>query len=98
MTTFEVVLVDVSGKGIAAGTRSLLLSGAFGGLLGAMPYDRFLPAANSYLLRQHWDEGFATAAHASINLRHGRVQPRLRGTPSGRPVLRRLGSLGGPRG
>jgi Stage II sporulation protein E (SpoIIE) len=67
----ELVLVDVSGKGIAAGTRSLLLSGAFGGLLGSMPVDRFLPAANDYLLRQHWDEGFATAAHAMINLRTG---------------------------
>lgn len=67
----EVVLVDVSGKGIGAGTRSLLLSGAFGGLLGSMPVDRFLPAANSYLLRQHWDEGFATAAHAMINLSTG---------------------------
>jgi hypothetical protein len=32
----EVVLVDVSGKGLDAGTRALLLSGAFGGLLGAM--------------------------------------------------------------
>jgi hypothetical protein len=67
----EIVLVDVSGKGIAAGTRSLLLSGAFGGLLGSMPVERFLPAANSYLLRQHWDEGFATAAHAYVNLRTG---------------------------
>lgn len=68
---FEIVLVDVSGKGIAAGTRSLLLSGAFGGLLGSMPVDRFLPAANAYLMRQHWDEGFATAAHAHIDLRTG---------------------------
>ncbi|WP_270887596.1 PP2C family protein-serine/threonine phosphatase [Pedococcus sp. 5OH_020] len=67
----EVALVDVSGKGIAAGTRSLLLSGAFGGLLGSMAVDRFLPAANSYLLRQHWDEGFATAAHAMIDLDSG---------------------------
>lgn len=67
----ELALVDVSGKGIAAGTRSLLLSGAFGGLLGSMPFDRFLPAANSYLLRQSWDEGFATAAHAMINLDTG---------------------------
>ena len=32
----EIVLVDVSGKGTRAGTRSLLLSGAFGGLLGAV--------------------------------------------------------------
>ena len=30
----EVALVDVSGKGVDAGTRALLLSGAFGGLLG----------------------------------------------------------------
>jgi hypothetical protein len=67
----ELALVDVSGKGVAAGTRSLLLSGAFGGLLGSMAYDRFLPAANSYLLRQAWDEGFATAAHAMINLETG---------------------------
>jgi hypothetical protein len=67
----ELALVDVSGKGIAAGTRSLLLSGAFGGLLGSLPYDTFLPAANSYLLRQAWDEGFATAAHAMINLTTG---------------------------
>jgi Stage II sporulation protein E (SpoIIE) len=67
----ELALVDVSGKGIGAGTRSLLLSGAFGGLLGSMPVDRFLPAANSYLIRQHWDEGFATAAHAMIDLDTG---------------------------
>jgi hypothetical protein len=67
----ELALVDVSGKGMAAGTRSLLLSGAFGGLLGSMSVDRFLPAANSYLLRQHWDEGFATAAHAVIDLESG---------------------------
>ena len=33
----EVVVVDVSGKGEEAGTRALLLSGAFGGLLGALP-------------------------------------------------------------
>jgi hypothetical protein len=69
--TLELALVDVSGKGIAAGTRSLLLSGAFGGLLGSMSLDRFLPAANSYLLRQNWDEGFATAAHAVIDLETG---------------------------
>ena len=79
----ELVLVDVSGKGIAAGTRSLLLSGAFGGLLGSMPYDRFLPAANSYLLRQAWDEGFATAAHAMINLTTGEYSLGSAGHPPG---------------
>lgn len=67
----EIVLVDVSGKGVDAGTRALLLSGAFGGLLGALPSEEFLGAANAYLLRQGWDEGFATAVHVAINLRTG---------------------------
>jgi hypothetical protein len=68
---FEVVLVDVSGKGVQAGTRSLLLSGALGGLLGEQEPNRFLTAANNYLLRQRWEEGFATAVHVSIDLATG---------------------------
>ncbi|WP_232778577.1 PP2C family protein-serine/threonine phosphatase [Carbonactinospora thermoautotrophica] len=69
--TLEVVLVDVSGKGSDAGIRALQLSGAFGGLLGSLPPERFLPAANEYLLRQEWEEGFATAAHLSLDLHTG---------------------------
>jgi hypothetical protein len=38
----ELALVDVSGKGIDAGTRALLLSGAFGGLLGSVPHSEYL--------------------------------------------------------
>ena len=68
----EVVLVDVSGKGLDAGTRGLLLLGAFGSLLGAMDPARFLGAANSYLLRQEWKEGFATAIHVALDLDTGR--------------------------
>lgn len=68
----EVVLVDVSGKGVDAATRALLLSGALGGLLGAMDPDDFLGAANSYLLRQGWGEGFATAIHVALDLDTGR--------------------------
>jgi hypothetical protein len=67
----ELVLVDVSGKGVGAGSRSLLLSGAFGGLLGSMEAERFLPAANSFLMRQRWTEGFATAAHLIVDLETG---------------------------
>jgi hypothetical protein len=67
----EVALIDVSGKGVNAGTRALLLSGAFGGLLGAMEPEGFLPAANAYLLRQDWNEGFATAVHLALNLETG---------------------------
>jgi hypothetical protein len=68
----EVVVVDVSGKGLDAGTRALLLSGAFGGLLGATEPDEFLGAANSYLLRQDWSEDFATAIHVALELDTGR--------------------------
>jgi hypothetical protein len=69
--TLEVALVDVSGKGVDAGTRALLLSGAFGGLLGSATPEEFLPAANRYLMRQQWDEGFATMGHVVIDLTTG---------------------------
>lgn len=65
----ELALVDVSGKGVDAGTRALMLSGAFGGLLGAVP--DFLPACNTYLHRQREGEGFVTAVHLSLNLSTG---------------------------
>jgi hypothetical protein len=67
----EIALVDVSGKGLDAGTRALLLSGAFGSLLGAIEPDHLLGAANSYLLRQDWGEGFATAIHVALELETG---------------------------
>lgn len=69
--TLEVALVDVSGKGIDAGTRALLLSGAFGGLLGSVPAAQFLPACNAYLRRGPGDEGFVTAVHLSLDLPSG---------------------------
>jgi hypothetical protein len=68
---FEVALVDVSGKGLDAGTRALLLSGAVGSLLGAMDPVELLGAANSYLLRQDWNDGFATAIHVALELDTG---------------------------
>jgi hypothetical protein len=77
----EVVVVDVSGKGLNAGTRALLLSGAFGGLLGSLPREDFLPAANDYLLRQEWSEGFATAVHLAIDLATGEFEVRTAGHP-----------------
>lgn len=77
----EVAVVDVSGKGEQAGTRALLLSGAFGGLLGALSPEQFLPAANDYLLRQDWEEGFATAVHLSLDLTDGSFEVRSAGHP-----------------
>jgi hypothetical protein len=69
--TLEVALVDVSGKGLDAGTRALLLSGAFGGLLGSVPREEFLPACNSYLRRVAASEGFVTAVHLALDLATG---------------------------
>jgi Stage II sporulation protein E (SpoIIE) len=77
----QVVVVDVSGKGEQAGSRSLLLSGAFGGLLGALDAGAFLPAANDYLLRQDWSEGFATAVHVCLDLETGEFELRSAGHP-----------------
>jgi hypothetical protein len=67
----EVVLVDVSGKGVDAATRALQLSGALGGILGSLPPAQFLQAANNYLCRQGWTEGFATAVHLALDLTSG---------------------------
>jgi hypothetical protein len=69
--TLEVALIDVAGKGMDAATRALLLSGAFGGVLGSVPRDQFLPACNAYLRRSQVDEGFVTAVHLSVDLATG---------------------------
>jgi serine phosphatase RsbU (regulator of sigma subunit) len=77
----DLALVDVSGKGVDAGTRALLLSGAFGGLLGAVPPDRFLAEANRYLRRQRWSEGFATAVYLRVDLDTGEYRLESAGHP-----------------
>ena len=70
-TRLEMVLVDVCGKGVAAGTQSLQFAGALGGLIGALPPLGLFAAANDFLIRQDWDEGFATAVHVLIDLQTG---------------------------
>lgn len=67
----ELALVDVAGKGIDAGTRALLLSGAFGSLLGSVPQSEFLQACNAYLQRGAPPEGFVTAVHLALDLANG---------------------------
>lgn len=84
-TSLEMVLVDVCGKGVAAGTQSLQLAGALGGLIGSLPPLGLFAAANDYLLRQRWDDGFATAAHVLIRLDTGEYSIISAGHP---PVLR----------
>jgi hypothetical protein len=80
-TVLDLALVDVSGKGVAAGTRALLLSGALGGLLGAVPPERFLLEANRYLLQQRWSEGFATAVYLRVDLGTGEYRMESAGHP-----------------
>ena len=75
----DLAVVDVSGKGIEAGTRALLLSGAMGGLLGAVDPDDFLPEANRYLRQQAWPEGFASAVFIRVNLDTGLYSVRSAG-------------------
>ena len=77
----HLVLVDVSGKGVDAGARALLLSGAFGGLLGAVPPEQFLQEANRYLHRQRWSEGFATAVYLRVDLATGAYRLESAGHP-----------------
>jgi hypothetical protein len=89
--TLEVALVDVSGKGMDAATRALLLSGAFGGVLGSVPRERFLPAANAYVRRGSPDEGFVTAVHLSIDLSSGEYTLYSAGHP---PAIRLDGNTG----
>ncbi len=67
----ELAVVDVSGKGVDAGTRALLLSGAFGGLISAVPRGEFLAHCNDYLMRTAVGEGFVTAVHLSLDLESG---------------------------
>jgi serine phosphatase RsbU (regulator of sigma subunit) len=92
----HLAIVDVSGSGITAGPPALLLSGAVGGLLGAIEPDEFLEATNSYLTRQHWPLGFASASYLRVELRSGRYEIRVAGHP---PALHlRVGSSGAPSG
>ncbi len=86
----DVAVVDVSGKGEGAGTRALLLSGALGGLLGAMSPEDFLESANAFLMRQDWEEGFASAVHLCLDLSSGEFEIRSAGHPPA--ALRTAGS------
>lgn len=97
-TILDLVLVDVSGKGVDAGTRALLLSGALGGLLGAVPPERFLGEANRYLLQQRWQEGFATAVYLRVDLATGAYRVESAGHPPAAHLDAGTGTWGLSRG
>ncbi len=75
------VVVDVSGKGVDAGARSLVLSGALSALLASTPPESFLEEANAFVLRQGWVEDFATAVHLAVDLDSGDYVVRNAGHP-----------------
>lgn len=77
----HLAVIDVSGSGIAAGPRSLLLSGAVGGLLGSVEPEQFLPSANDYVIRQQWSLGFASAVYLVLDLTTGDYAIRIAGHP-----------------
>ncbi len=81
----EVILVDVVGKGTAAGPAALQFAGALGGLIGALPPIDLFRAANDFLLRQPEDEQFATAVHLVVDLADGTYEITSAGHP---PALR----------
>ncbi len=84
-TYLEMVLVDVCGKGVGAGTQSLQFAGALSGLIGSLPPLGLFSAANDFLLRQRWDEGFATAVHVLVRLDTGEYSVISAGHP---PAMR----------
>ncbi|QUX24208.1 MULTISPECIES: PP2C family protein-serine/threonine phosphatase [Nocardiopsis] len=77
----DIAVVDVSGKGVDAGTRALMLSGAFSGLIGAVPTKDFLAHCNDYLMRTGGGEGFVTAVHLSVDLTTGEYSIASAGHP-----------------
>lgn len=87
----EMVLVDVCGKGSSVGPQALQFAGALGGLLGALPPDALMRAANAFLLRQDSDESFATAVHVRVDLETGDYTITSAGHP---PVLHWRPALG----
>lgn len=87
----EICLIDVSGKGLRAGTRGMTVAAAFSGLLGQVEPWRFLEAANSYLVRQEWAEGFATAVHVDLDPVFGRFSVSGAGHP---PAMHYCGQTG----
>lgn len=98
----DVVLADVSGKGLVAGGRALMLAAAIEALLEVMPRPGFLAAVNHHVLRQGDDDHFATAVRVSLDLLTGRFEVTGAGHPpvahyrvgSGRWIL--LGDDQGP--
>lgn len=83
----QAMIVDVSGHGVDVAARAVQVAGAFGGLIGVVGPAETLAACNTYVVKQHWDREYATAVHAVVDERSGRVTVRCAGNPP--PRIRR---------
>ena len=83
--TLEVAVVDVSGKGIDAGTRALLLSGAFGGLLGSVPAGAISLLVQRLPQAQRAGRGICYCCTSLTGPDNRKLCDRLRRPPSGGP-------------
>lgn len=84
-TALQMVLVDACGHGPAAMPDAVQFAGALGALVGALPVEDVMNAANDYVLRRCHVDRFATAVHITIRLADGAYRIRSAGHP---PVLR----------
>lgn len=75
------MVVDASGKGAEAATRSVMLAGAISGLLAELPTCLVLPAVNRHVARLGSAEDFATAALLDVDLRSGNFKVAVAGHP-----------------
>lgn len=78
----SLLLVDVSGNGLPCGARACSLANAFSGILGALPADEVLGAANRFLLKQDWQDTCATAVHVDLDLETGEYSVGSAGHPA----------------
>mgnify|MGYP002652874946 CR=1 FL=1 len=82
------VMVLGSSDALQVGDQVLAIGNPFGldwtltnGIVSALPGEQFLPSANAYLMRQDWEEGFATAIHLHLDLDSGAFELRKAGHP-----------------
>lgn len=83
----QLVLVDVCGSGASAVPAAVRFAGALESLLGVVPDEGLLGAANAFLLRQPSDESLATAVQVVLEPATGEYRIRSAGHP---PALRWL--------
>lgn len=81
----QMVLVDVCGHGPSAVPAAVQFAGALGALVLALPPEKVMAAANSYLLRHGPPDSFTTAVQVLVRFETGDYRISSAGHP---PVMR----------